>query len=123
MCVIYAFTSSTVSDRLMKHGRSAVRFEIITDYPDVIADAIIHKLHHSATLIPAKGMYLGRETNILICVVNRTQVAAMSKLVRSFPATFAIVSQVGEVMGNFKHLHSDGKEEKEILDTGDASLI
>ena len=123
LCVIYAFTSSTVSDRLMKHGRSAVRFEIITDYPDAIADAIIHKLHHSATLIPAKGMYLGRETNILICVVNRTQVAAMSKLVRSFPATFAIVSQVGEVMGNFKHLHSDGKEEKEILDTGDASLI
>lgn len=123
LCVLYAFTSSTVSDRLMKHGRSAVRFEIITDYPDAIADAIIHKLHHSATLIPAKGMYLGRETNILICVVNRTQVAAMSKLVRSFPATFAIVSQVGEVMGNFKHLHSDGKEEKEILDTGDASLI
>ena len=119
LCILYSFASSTVSDRLMKHGRSAVRFEIVTDYPDAIADAIIHKLHHSATLIPAKGMYLGKETNILICVVNRTQVTAMSKIVQSFPATFAVVSQVGEVMGNFKHLHSDGKEEVELLDPGD----
>lgn len=119
LCILYSFASSTVSDRLMKHGRSAVRFEIVTDYPDAIADAIIHKLHHSATLIPAKGMYLGKETNILICVINRTQVTAMTKIIRSFPATFAVVSQVGEVMGNFKHLHSDGKEEVELLDPGD----
>ena len=119
LCILYSFASSTVSDRLMKHGRSAVRFEIVTDYPDAIADAIIHKLHHSATLIPAKGMYLGKETNILICVVNRTQVTAMTKIIRSFPSTFAVVSQVGEVMGNFKHLHSDGKEEVELLDPGD----
>lgn len=123
LCILYSFTSSTVSDRLMKNGRSAVRFEIITDYPDAISDAIIHKLHHSATLLPGKGMYLGKETNILICVVNRTQVAAMSAIVRSYPNTFAVVSQVGEVMGNFKHLTNKGEYEKELLDQGDGQAV
>jgi uncharacterized membrane-anchored protein YitT (DUF2179 family) len=123
LCVLYSFASSTVSDRLMKNGRSALRFEIITDEPDVISDAIIHQLHHSATLIPAKGMYLGKETNMLICVVNRTQEAALSAIVRSHPGTFAVVSQVGAVYGNFKHLQSDGKYEKELLDQGDDQTV
>ncbi len=123
LCILYSFTSSTVSDRLTKNGRSAVRFEIITEHPNEISDAIIHRLHHSATLIPAKGMYLGRETNILICVVNNTQVVALSEIIRSFPSTFATVGQVGEVVGNFKHLKNNGDEEKELLDLGDIQAV
>lgn len=123
LCILYSFMSSTVSDRLAKSGRSAVRFEIITDYPTEISDAIIHKLRHSATLIPAKGMYLGRSTNILVCVVNKTQVTALSAILRKYPNTFAIMSQVNEVMGNFKYLTTDGKYEKPILDGGDGKAI
>ena len=123
LCILYSFTSSTVSDRLMKHGRSAVRFEIITEHPQEIADAIIHQLHHSATLLPGKGMYLGKEESILICVVNKTQAVALSAIVRSYPHTFAVVSQVGEVVGNFKHLTVDGKPEKELLDPGDGKSV
>lgn len=123
LCILYAFTCSTVSDRLAKSGRSAVRFEIITQHPAEIADAIIHRLHHSATLLPAKGMYLGKETNILICVVNKTQAAALSAIVREYPNTFAVVSQVGEVMGNFKHLTPAGKPEAELLDHGDGKAV
>ncbi len=123
LCILYSFTSSTVSDRLMKNGRSAIRFEIITEYPTEISDAIIHRLHHSATLVPGKGMYLGRETNILICVVNRTQVAALMEIVRSYPNTFATVTQVGEVVGNFKHLNPKGQEEVELLDAADGKAV
>ncbi len=121
LCILYSFTSSTVSDRLAKNGRSAVRFEIITEHPQEIADAIIHQLHHSATLLPGKGMYLGKEESILICVVNKTQAVALSALVRTYPHTFAVVSQVGEVVGNFKHLTVEGKPEKELLDPGDGN--
>jgi len=123
LCILYSFTSSTVSDKVMKNGRSAVRFEIVTDYPEEISEEIIHKLHHSATLIPAKGMYLGKETSILICVVNRTQVAAMNAIIRSYPNTFADMSQVGQVMGNFKHLTTSGQYEKELLDQGDTEAV
>ena len=119
LCIMYAFTSSSVTDKLTKSGRSAIRFEIITDHPDEISHAIIHQLHHSATLIPAKGMYLGKEKSILICVINKSQIAALSRIVRSVPNTFAVMSQVGEVMGNFVHLDNQGKEQVTLLDQGD----
>ena len=123
LCILYSFTSSTVSERNTKSGRSAIRFEIVTDHPEELAEDIIHKLHHSATLIPAKGMYLGRETNILICVVNKTQIAALSAVIRKYPNTFAVMSNVNEVMGNFKHVTNDGKIEKQFLDQGDGQAV
>lgn len=119
LCIIYCFSSSMVTDKLNKSGRSAIRFEIVTDDPKQISDVIIQKLHHSATLIPAKGVYLGKETNILICVVNKTQVTKLASIIRSCPNTFAVMSSVNEVMGNFRNLQSDGQEVVEILDSGD----
>ena len=98
-------------------------FEIITDYPNEISDEIILKLHHSTTLIPAKGMYSGRETNMLICVVNKTQVAAMSRIIRKYPNTFAVMDPVSEVVGNFKRMDSEGKEAKQLLDAGDGKAV
>lgn len=123
MCILYSFTSSTVSDRAVKSGRSAVRFEIITDYPQELSQEIITRLHHSATAVPAKGMYKGKETTLVICVVNNTQISALSAIIKKYPHTFAVMSQVSEVMGNFKHLQSDGKIAKDFLDNGDGKAV
>ena len=123
LCIIYSFTTSTVSDKLNKSGRSAVRFEIVTDHPEAISQAIIQRLHHSATLVPGKGMYQGKETNLLICVVNRTQAATLSAIIRSFPGTFAVMSQVSEVMGNFQKFDDQGNIEFSLLDEGDGTGI
>ena len=122
LCIMYAFMSSTVTDSVARGSREAVRFEIITDYPNEIADEIILKLHHSATMIPAKGMYLGKETSILYCVINKSQINALSKIINSYPNTFAVMDSVSEVMGNFKRMKSDGYEESTILDSGDGKL-
>ena len=123
LCILYCYTSSTITDRLTKSGRSAVRFEIITDHPDEIGQAIIQKLHHSATLIPGKGMYLGKEVSILICVVNKSQMAKLSAIVRSYPNTFAVMSNVNEVMGNFKKIDREGRVEVDLLDHGDQATV
>ena len=123
LCILYSFMSTTVSDRMMKSGRSAIRCEIVTDYPDEISQAIISQLKHSATLTPAKGMYSGRETNILVCVVNKSQIAALSAIVRDFPNTFAVMSNVSEVMGNFKRMDNRGQVEREFLDKGDGQTV
>ena len=123
LCILYSFTSTTVGDRLMKSGRSAVRFEIVTDQPQALANEIIGRFHHSATLIPAKGMYSGRETNVLVCVVNKTQAAALAAIIKQFPHSFAVMSQVGQVVGNFKHLSREGKEVAELLDCGDGKTL
>ena len=123
LCILYAFTSSTVSERLTKNERSAVRFEVITDYPKEISDAIIHKLHHSATLISGRGMYLNKEVNMLFVVINNNQVAKLSAICRQYPNTFAIIDPVSEVMGNFKKIDSSGNPEKKILDSADGKAV
>ena len=123
LCILYSFMSSTVSDKMRKSGRSAVRCEIITDYPQEISAAIIRDLHHSATVIPAKGMYSGRETNILICIINKTQLVALSNLLQEFPHTFAVISSANEVLGNFKRIDSRGNREIEFLDKGDGQTV
>ncbi len=123
LCILYSFMSSTVGERLMKSGREAVCFEIVTDHPKEISEELIRKVRHSATLIPARGMYSGRETNMLICVVNKTQAATVSRIIRKYPRTFAIMDPVSEVMGNFKDLNTDGSKVVHVLDRGDGKTL
>ena len=123
LCIIYSFASSTVGDKLTKSGREAIRFEIVTDHPNEISKEIINKTHHTTTVFPAKGMYSGRETNVIICIVNKTQAASVSRIVRKYPRTFAIMSQVNAVMGNFKNLNTDGSRVVAILDSGDGKTL
>ena len=123
LCILYSFMSSTVSDRMTKSGRAAVRFEIITDHPDEIGQKIIQKLHHSATVVPARGMYSGKEVDMLICVVNKGQMAKLEDIIRSYPHTFAIMSSVNAVVGNFKKIDRDGKQEQDLLDHGDQAMV
>ena len=122
MCTMYCFTSSTLTDKMSRSGRAAVRFEIITDYPQEISEAIINKLHHSATLLPGRGMFRGKDVSVLICVVNKSQMARLADIVRQYPNTFAVMSSVNEVMGNFKKIDSHGNREKDILDHGDLEI-
>lgn len=123
LCILYSFMATTVGERLMKSGREAISFNIITDYPNEISHELIDNLHHSATLIPGRGMYSGKEVSVLICVVNKTQVAAVASIVKKYPHTFAIVDPVSEILGNFKNLSSDGKEIQEVLDAGDRKTL
>lgn len=118
LCVLYCFTSSMVTDKMFKNIRSAVRFEIITQEPEEISQAIINRLHHSATLVPGKGMYLGKEVSILVCIVNKPQIATLSAIIAEHPNTFAVMSHVNEVMGNFKKIDNKGHQEVHFLDQG-----
>ena len=123
LCILYSFMSSTVGERLQKSGKEAICFEIITDFPLEITGDIIAKTGHSTTLIPARGMYSDKETNMLICVVNKAQAAAVTDICRSYPNTFTIMDPVGQVVGNFKNYSEKGKLVKPVLDSGDGKTL
>ena len=123
LCILYSFATSTMAERFLKNGRSAVRFEIVTNYPEEISREIISKLHHTATVFPAKGMYNGKEVDIVMCVVNNSQMGTLSQIVKNYPHTFAIMSQVTEVMGNFRHYSKQGQEVVPVLDQGDGKTV
>ena len=118
LCIFYSYASSAVRDTMMQKGRSAVRCEIVTDYPQELGHALIERLHHTATQVAATGMYSGKKKSVLICIVNKSQVERLCQLVTEFPDSFVIVSNVSNVIGNFKHLDSHGNPEMELFDLG-----
>jgi uncharacterized membrane-anchored protein YitT (DUF2179 family) len=123
LCILYSFMTSTVGEQLQKSGKEAICFEIITDFPLEITGDIIARTGHSTTLIPAKGMYSGKDTNMLVCVVNKSQAATVTEICRSYPNTFTIMDPVGQVVGNFKRMSEKGKEVIPVLDSGDGKTL
>jgi len=104
LCLLYLFLTSKVSDSIVKGVREQIKFEIITDKCEEVSLDIIKQLRHTVTVIPAKGMYSGKETNLLICIINKHQIFELQKILKRYPGTFAYVSTVTETLGNFKKI-------------------
>lgn len=106
LCVIYCFLTSAVGGQIVKAGKSAIKFEIVTHAPAALSSEILRKLGHGVTLLDGRGMYSGKETSVLLCVINRNQVVDLERIIRRYPGTFAYLSPVGEVVGNFRKIRS-----------------
>ena len=104
LCIIYCFVTSRVSDMIFKGARSAVRFEVITAYPEELSHELMTTLRHGCTVIPAEGMYSHSKKSVLICVVNRRQTVDFQNILKKYDHTFACVSDVSEIFGNFKKI-------------------
>ena len=118
LCIIYSYFSSSVRDNMNRKHQSALRCEIVTDQGEELGSEIIEKLHHSVTKLPGKGLYTGKEKDVLVCVVNPTQLNELTKIVNSYPSSFVTISQVNTVMGKFVRLDSHNMPEKELFDPG-----
>ena len=118
LSILYSFASSTMADKAFRANKSAMRFEIITNQCEDIKREIIVSLKHSATIIDAKGAYHNDNLKVIVCVINRSQIAAFYSILGKYPGTFAIMDPVSEVIGNFKHISRNGKPDISILDDG-----
>ena len=118
LCIIYSYFSSSVRDNMNRKHQSALRCEIVTDRGEELGSEIIEKLHHSVTKLPGTGLYTGKEKDVLVCIVNPTQLNELTKIVNRYAGSFVTVSQVNTVMGNFARLDSHNMPEKELFDPG-----
>ncbi len=103
LCILYCYSQSVVSDKMLRGNREAIRFEIVTDYPEEISKEVIETLGHSATLINAEGCYTHNKKNMLVCVVNKHQLVQMKQILAKYPDTFANVSTVSYTIGRFRY--------------------
>lgn len=104
LCMIYSFVTSKLNDNILKGAHAAAKFEIIANDTAALADDLMTQLGHGCTVVPAKGMYSGQEKQMLICVVNRLQIADFEKIIKAHQDCFVIVSSVNNTYGNFKHI-------------------
>ena len=104
MCLIYCYVSSKISDSMLRGNKKALKFEVVTDRADELAEVLLRQMRHGVTVIPAEGMFSKQEKKLLVCIVNRHQIVQFQNILCRFPGSFAYVSEVTETMGNFKHI-------------------
>ena len=104
LCLLVSYLTSKISDGILKGGKRAVKFEVVTDQAEELSARIFRDLQHGVTVLPALGMYSETQKHLLICVVNRHQIVKFQEILSEYPGTFAYVSEVNETMGNFKRI-------------------
>ena len=121
LCIIYSYFSSNVRDNMNQKHNRAIRCEIVTNDSTALGRELIESFHHGVTLMEGKGLYTGEHKDVLVCIVNPSQLTELTKLVDKYPGSFVTVSSVNTVLGNFKRLDSNSKPEKQIYDSGKAA--
>ena len=104
LCLLYCYLSSHISDGILKGGKRALKFEVVTTQGGDLAACLLRELHHGVTVLPARGMYSEEAKDLLVCIVNRHQIVQFQEILSRFPGTFAYVSEVNETMGNFQRV-------------------
>ena len=85
LCLLYCYLSSSVSNNLMKQGQRALKFEVITEHSEALAEQLLRELHHGVTVLPAEGAFSHKKRELLICVVNRHQIVRFHEILAQFP--------------------------------------
>lgn len=104
LCILYGFLVSTVSNAILKGGKAAIKFEVVTDQAEELSKRLIKELHHSVTSLPATGMYSHTGKQVILCIINKHQIVSFQNILREFPGSFAYISDVRETVGNFKSI-------------------
>lgn len=95
-----SYIESKTNESMTNGFQSAREFRIITDKPEEMAQALMRELSRGVTAVPATGMYTKFTHTMLICVVNRRQVATLRRIMKQVdPDSFAVMSNVSQVLG------------------------
>ncbi|MGI6004337.1 MAG: YitT family protein [Christensenellales bacterium] len=101
---LYAFMALFISIRLIDFvigGVSTGRaFWIVSQKRDNIAARIASELERGSTRIRATGTYSGQDRDMLLCIVGRSEVATLKRLVyQEDPTAFVMIADAREVLG------------------------
>ncbi len=102
LSILSSLVSGFVSDYLLKGAASALKFEIVTSRPREMAAEIMERLDRGCTEIPARGMYSGAESYVLVCIVGKKQRIEMEKIISKYEGSFGFCSPVKSTYGSFR---------------------
>ncbi|AGK54332.1 YitT family protein [Bacillus sp. 1NLA3E] len=73
---------------------------IISEYHQVVGDAILARLGRGVTYLKGEGAYTGDNKNVIFCVITRLEEAKLKSIVEEIdPAAFLAVANISEVKG------------------------
>ena len=103
LSVLCSLISGFISDYLLKGASSALKFEIVTNQPKALAEEIMKKLDRGCTQVPARGMYSGMESSMLICIISKKQRVEIERIISKYEGSFGFCSPVKSTYGYFNY--------------------
>ena len=98
--LVTCFIMGNVCDVVINGVKAARTFYIITDKGNEISDAIFKTIKRGVTELNATGMYKHQNHNMLVCVVTRSQIANLKRIVKEIdPNAFMYSVNVTEAIG------------------------
>lgn len=98
--LVSLFLGAKVIDLVQEGLNSAKAFIVISDHSRHISQMIMKEMDRGATLLNGKGAYTMADKEIILCVVNRMQIARLKEIIAAAdPRAFVLVADVREVMG------------------------
>ncbi len=98
--IISLYIIVTVINQIVEGFSYAKAFYIISNHPDKIGKSILDEIHRGVTVLQGRGMYTGEDREVLLCVINRAQVARLKYIVYTIdPNAFVMVTDTHEVLG------------------------
>lgn len=104
--VIAMFVASRVVNLILYGMSNSGVCYIVTVEPQKIAESIGSQLERGATILRGEGAYSGTERDVILCVVKRSQIPALRRIVAETDrGAFVIVTESHEVFGkNFLNI-------------------
>lgn len=98
--LICTFLMNVVVDVVLEGPNSAHSFFIISDHSEAIARRVMDEMERGVTAFDGKGMYSGKDKQVLLCVVNRFETMQLRRIIFSIdPRAFVISNKTHEVLG------------------------
>lgn len=98
--VIAMFVVSKVIDLVLYGIDNSSVCYIISENSEQLVKDITDKLHRGVTILTGEGAYSHKDKQVLLCVIKRTQIADIRKIIRNIDENaFFIVSDAKNVFG------------------------
>lgn len=98
--IIALYLIVKVADFIIEGLDYSKMFYIVSSKPEIISDALIVNLKRGVTSLKGTGMYTKTDKEVLMCVVNRAQVAKVKEIVKRIDENaFIMISTTHEVLG------------------------
>lgn len=120
MCygLVELVTFSLMIDTVVGGKKSSFQLMVFSREHERIADYILNDMDRGVTVLRAQGWYTKKERDVLLVLISRKQLAALSRYIKEIdPKAFMTVSPVGAVYGEgFEEIKTGIRKKKANLE-------
>ncbi len=98
--LVSLFITTKVIDAMVEGVDYARAVLIISEHQEEIAKRIIIEMDRGVTELKGRGVYSGKDKNVLLCVLSRNEIQHLKEIVHTLDSdAFMILADVREVLG------------------------